>query len=77
MPDQAVSILINASVAGVWVLCMIMGWVVPGRFYDKLKQENEDLKAALDAQARRADVATEAANTTNLILAGLRREARS
>lgn len=77
MSEQAIAALLTGSgVAGVWLICVITGLMVPGWAWRKLLDENEELKTALESQTRRADAAVEAVHTTNLILAGLRREAR-
>lgn len=76
MPPELISALITgAGVAGAWVLTFLLGWSAPGWVVKDKDKQIEDLKAALESQTRRADIAVEAAHTTNLILAGLRREA--
>jgi len=74
-PEVISALITGAGVAGVWVLAFLSGWVAPGWVVEDKDKQIEDLKAALESQTRRADVAVEAAHTTNLILAGLRREA--
>lgn len=74
-PDVISALLTGAGVAGAWVLAFLTGWVAPGWAIRDKDRQIADLKAALQAQTNRADVAVEAAHTMNLILAGLRREA--
>jgi hypothetical protein len=73
--DLISSLITGAGVAGVWVLSFLAGWVAPAWVVKDKDQQIADLKAALESQTRRADIATEATHTMNLILAGIRKEA--
>jgi hypothetical protein len=77
MPPEAIAALITgAGVAGIWVLTIGLGWFAPGWVVTGKDREIAELKAAVESQTRRADAAIEATHTMNLILAGIRKEAR-
>lgn len=79
MPDSVIQGLIGgAGVAGLWLACIMLGWMFPKPHVDDLKQDNSDLKEAVtlaneraDNERRRADGAVEAARTANLLLAAI------
>jgi hypothetical protein len=75
MPPEVMSALITgAGVAGIWIICIALRIFVPG-WVDRQKDEQiAELKLAVKTERERADAAVEAAQTTNLLLAGLRRE---
>jgi hypothetical protein len=66
----------GGGVAGVWVACFMLRLVAPYWVVKDKDDQITELKAAIDSQTRRADVAQETAHQANLILAGLRQEAR-
>lgn len=81
MPTEVVNGLIGgAGIAGVWLLCIMLGWMYPKPHVEDLRRENKDLKDALalsnqraDNERRRADSAEVAAQTANILLAGIRK----
>lgn len=81
MPDVLVHGLIGgAGVAGIWIICMIFGFMYAKPHVDDLKQEIVELKEAkrisderADSERNRADAAVEAARTSNLLLAAIGR----
>lgn len=76
LPHSAVQALIGGGgVAGVWVLCFMLRLIAPYWVIADKNQQIADLKAAVESQTRRADLAQETAHSVNLILAGIRREA--
>lgn len=75
-----VNILTNCGVAGIWLLCFMSGLIFTKGHVDDLKDEITAEKEArrlaedrADAERRRADIAVEAANTANILLAGIRK----
>lgn len=90
MPTEIYTLLGGAGVAGIWVLTYLTGWSYTKSHVDDLKadiksrdQEIGDLKAAItlanqraDDERRRGDAAVEAAQTSNIILAGIHRGIR-
>lgn len=80
MPNDVYTVLAGAGVAGIWLLCLMMGFMYTKSHVDDLKEQNRELKEALslaneraENERRRADAAVEAAQTSNLLLAGIRR----
>jgi hypothetical protein len=81
MPEAVFTVLGSAGVAGIWVICNILGLSFSKNHVDDLKEQISDLKEAVrfaearaDSERRRADAAVEAAQTSNLLLASIRRE---
>ena len=81
MPEAVFTVLGSAGVAGIWVLCVMLGFMYPKDHVTDLKEQISDLKEAYrlaearaESERRRADAAVEAAQTSNLLLAGIRRE---
>lgn len=75
MPPEAIAALISGGgVAGVWVISLACRWFVPG-WVDRQKDEQiKELKTAVQMERERADMAVDAAQTSNLLLAGLKKE---
>ena len=71
MDSSLAIILANAGVAGVVVILMITGWLVPKPFYAKLEQENRDLKEALKLEKQRGTDADQAGRVTNQLIGAL------
>lgn len=71
MDSATLTVLINAGVAGVFVLLYILGVIpAPGQLKD-VKEENRRLREALALERARGDTAVQATNTTNQILGAL------
>lgn len=72
MPDSALlSVLTSAGVAGVFCVLFITGLIFPRSVVGDLKEENRELKAALEAERDRANAAVTAASTTRDILTAI------
>lgn len=72
MPDSAlVNILTGAGVAGVFCVLFILGLIFPRSVITDLKEENKELKEALEAERDRANTAVAAATATKDILAAI------
>ncbi len=72
MPDAAlINILTGAGVAGVFCVLFILGLVYPRSVITDLKEENKELKEALEAERDRANAAVAAAAATKDILAAI------
>jgi len=74
VPETVISVVAGSGVAGAVLILVVLGWLVPRPQVGDLKEQVRELKAAVAAERSRADAAVEAAQTTNLLLAGLRRE---
>ena len=71
MDTAVASILTGAGVAGVWVICFLVGLCYPKSVVADLKAENAELKASRDAERERGDAAITAASATKDILAAI------
>lgn len=72
MPDSAlISVLTSAGVAGVFCVLFVTGLVFPRSVVTDLKDENRELKEALEAERDRANAAVTAATATRDILAAI------
>lgn len=71
MDSSLASLLAGAGVAGVWVICFVLGLVYPKSVVNDLKAEIAELKAALKARTDAADAATTAAMATRDILSAI------
>ena len=72
MPDSALmNILTGAGVAGVFCVLFICGLIFPRSVLSDLREENKELKAALEAERDRANAAVTAATATRDILAAI------
>jgi hypothetical protein len=72
MPDSTlISILTGSGVAGVFCVLFIIGAIVPKFVVTDLKDENKELKDALEAERDRANAAVAAASATRDILAAI------
>jgi hypothetical protein len=65
------SILTGAGACGVFCLLFIFGVIFPRTVVDDLKEENKELKEALEAERDRANTAVAAASATRDILAAI------
>lgn len=72
MPDSAlISVLTSAGVAGVFCVLFVTGIIFPRSVVSDLKEENRELKGALEAERDRANAAVAAASATRDILAAI------
>jgi flagellar biosynthesis/type III secretory pathway M-ring protein FliF/YscJ len=72
MLDSAlIQVFLSAGVAGVMLLCFMLGWVYPRSVVMDLKEENKELKEALEAERDRANSAIAAATTTRDVLTAI------
>ena len=71
MDSTLVTVLINAGVAGVVVILLIAGWLVPKWAYSKLEQENKSLREALQLERQRAGEAASTHAVTNQLIGAL------
>lgn len=65
------SILTGSGVAGVFCVLFIIGIVFPRGVVEDLREENKELKAALESERDRANAAVTAATATRDILAAI------
>lgn len=84
LSDSVFGVIGSAGVAGIWLLCIMLGYMVPKQHADDLKQQNAEKDAIIaterqraDNERARADAAVVAANTANILLAALRTRAGS
>jgi hypothetical protein len=66
-----VSVLSSAGVAGVFCILFIFGVILPRGVVDDLREENKELKSALESERDRANAAVTAATATRDILAAI------
>ena len=71
MDSALITVLSSAGVAGVFCILFVFGVIVPKFVADDLREENRELKAALDAERDRANAAVTAATATRDILAAI------
>ena len=71
MDSTIVTVLANAGVAGIVVILMILGFLIPKPTYTRLEAENKSLRDALQLERRRADEASEAGRVTNQLIAAV------
>ena len=72
MDLSVVPLFINGGIAGVFlavfVYLIVAGHLVPGHVYEEMRDECEELKAALASERARGDAAVAAAATTRDLL---------
>jgi hypothetical protein len=78
--SDIITLLENAGVAGLVLILLVTGVLFTKSHVEDLKQEITELKETVrlandraDAERRRGDAAVEAAQTSNLLLAGIRK----
>lgn len=72
MPDSTlVTILTGSGVCGVFCLLFIFGVIYPRGVVEDLREENKELKSAVEAERDRANAAVTAATATRDILAAI------
>lgn len=65
------TVLINAGVAGIVILLLIFGWLVPKWAYSRLEDENRDLREALRLERQRNGEIASTAGVTNQLIGAL------
>lgn len=71
MDSALVTLLANAGTAGVIIIVIIAGWLVPKWAYAKLEAENRLLRKALDLERERAGEAASTHGVTNQLIGAL------
>ena len=71
MDSALISVLSSAGVAGVFCILFIIGAIFPRSVVTDLREENTELKQALEAERDRANAAVAAASATRDILAAI------
>lgn len=71
MDSTLITILTGSGVCGVFCLLFIFGVIFPRGVIEDLREENKELKAALEAERDRANAAVTAASATRDILAAI------
>lgn len=71
MDSAVATVLTSSGIAGVFVLLLILGWVVPKGVVDDLKAEREALKDQAVSERERADAATAAAQASRDMMAAV------
>lgn len=71
MDSALIQALVNAGIAGVFCILFIFGLVYPRSVVQDLKEENKELKEALEAERERANTAISAATATRDVLAAI------
>lgn len=71
MDSAIMTVLINAGVAGVVVLLLIFGYLVPKWAYRKLEEENKLLREALTLERQRNSEASSQMGVTNQLIGAL------
>jgi hypothetical protein len=66
-----VTVLINSGVAGVVIILLILGWLVPKWAYSRLEAENKALREALQLERRRNEEIASTAGVTNQLIGAL------
>jgi len=69
--SQLALVLVNAGVAGVVLILICFGILVPKSVVTDLRSERDELKTALSNERDRADAAVAAASATRDILAAI------
>lgn len=71
MDSALVQVLLNAGIAGVFCLLFILGIVFPRSVVQDLKDENKELKDAVEAERDRANTAISVAAATRDVLTAI------
>lgn len=71
MDSAFITVLTNAGVAGVVILLLVFGWLVPKLAYARLLEENRLLREALDTERQRAGEAVSSAGVTNQLIGAI------
>lgn len=71
MDPGLITWLANAGIAGIIIVVIIAGWLIPRPFYSKLEEENRLLREALDLERQRAGEAASQMGVTNQLIGAL------
>jgi len=71
MDSAIITVLLNAGVAGVVILLLMFGWLVPKWAYSRLEDENKDLREALRLERQRNGEIASTAGVTNQLIGAL------
>lgn len=71
MPDALVNVLINAGVAGVFVILFLAGLIFPKAVVDDLRAERDAAKQEALAERERGDAAVAAAQASRDVFAAI------
>ena len=77
MDSAVITVLVNAGVAGIVIILIITGYLVPKWVYVHLLKENEALRRDRDLQRKRAEEIEGQGEITNQLIGALVRLARS
>jgi hypothetical protein len=71
MDTAVLTVLVNAGVAGIVIVLLIMGWLVPKWAYSKLEEENRLLREALSLERQRNGEVVSQMGITNQLVGAL------
>ncbi len=71
MDSAILTVLVNAGVAGIVILLLIFGYLVPKWAYSKLEEENKLLREALQLERQRGSEAASQMGVTNRLIGAL------
>jgi hypothetical protein len=66
-----ITVLADSGVAGVVILLLIFGWLVPKWVYSRLEEENRHLREALELERQRNGEIASTAGVTNQLIGAL------
>lgn len=70
--SSLVNVILGTGVVGVILILMIFGFLVPKSTVDELKEDNKNLKIALEKERLRSDVAVQTGIASTQLIAALR-----
>ncbi len=71
MDSAILTVLVNAGVAGIVIILIIAGWLVPKWAFSKLEDENNSLREALRLERQRNSETTSQLGITNQLIGAL------
>jgi len=71
MDSAIITVLINAGVAGIVIILLIAGYLVPKWAFSRLEDENHDLREALILERQRNKEIAGTADVTNQLIGAL------
>lgn len=71
MDSAVITVLINAGVAGIVIILLVIGYLVPKWAYSRLEDENRDLREALLLERQRNGEIAGTAGITNQLIGAL------
>lgn len=75
MDTSIIPLFVNGGIASAYlalfIYLLVAGHMIPGHIYKDLREENEELKAALASERARGDAAVSAAGATRDLLLAL------